>query len=70
MSGFGDQNALESAAYISAMSKPLAEIAKTQGLHSLVYYLEMAILEAANVERALKSINRPEPPSIPPDQGA
>jgi len=57
---FGGPSQLESVSYILAMTKPLIEIAKARGLRSLVYYLEMAVLDAADIEIKLKSLTPPE----------
>ena len=51
----GGPSRLESVSYILAMTKPLVEIAKARNLPSLVYYLEMAMLESADLENKLRS---------------
>lgn len=54
---FGDPTPLESVSYILAMTKPLVEIAKARNLPSLVYFLEMAVLDAADLELKLRRSN-------------
>jgi len=53
----GGPSRLESVTYILAMTKPLVEIAKARNLPSLVYYLEMAMLESADLEHKLRLAN-------------
>ena len=53
----GEPSRLESVAYILAMTKPLVEIAKARNLPSLVYFLEMAVLDAADLEMKLQLAN-------------
>jgi hypothetical protein len=58
---FGGPSRLDSVTYILAMTKPLVEIAKKRKLGSLVYYLEMAVLDAADLENRLKNGKLPDP---------
>ena len=53
----GGPSRLESVSYILAMTKPLVEIAKARNLTTLVYYLEMAVLESADLEHKLRLAN-------------
>ena len=53
----GGPSRLESVAYILAMTKPLVEIAKARNLPTLVYFLEMAVLDAADLELKLRLAN-------------
>lgn len=66
----GEPSRLESVSYILAMTKPLVEIAKARNLPSLVYFLEMAVLDAADLELKLRLANlaRPGKPSDPEDE--
>jgi len=53
----GGPSRLESVSYILAMTKPLVEIAKARNLPTLVYFLEMAVLDAADIEHRLRLAN-------------
>ena len=53
----GGPSRLESVSYILAMTKPLVEIAKARNLPTLVYFLEMAVLDAADLEVKLRLAN-------------
>lgn len=53
----GGPSRLESVSYILAMTKPLVEIAKARNLPTLVYFLEMAMLESADLEHKLRLAN-------------
>ena len=57
----GEPTQLESVSYILAMTKPLVEIAKARDLPSLVYFLEMAVLDAADLESRLRRASPPRP---------
>jgi len=67
----GGPSRLESVSYILAMTKPLVEIAKARNLPTLVYFLEMAVLDAADIEHKLRLANpgEPEKPIDPEDEG-
>ena len=66
----GAPSKLESVSYILAMTKPLVEIAKARNLPTLVYFLEMALLESADLEHKLRlaNLDRPAKSSDPEDE--
>ena len=66
---FGGAGPLKSVTYIRAMLKPLIGVARQSGLHSQVYYLEMAAADAADTEHKLRSVAH-RPPETPPDPDA
>jgi hypothetical protein len=49
LEGIGDREQV--AAYVAELSQELANLARTHGLHTLGYILEMAQLEAENATR-------------------